>query len=198
MPQHIPVDSNRHGRCSVWPACGEHAVKNFMARVPTRQGKECGFTLIEMMVVVGIIGILTVIAIPNFLRYQAQTRQAEAKTNLGGIFVAELAYYGENARFGSFSEIIYSLTGMSNRYTYRSGAPGAAGGPSSGTENIDLHSSSVGASTVENSVVAARNGLFGFTATATGNLDSDGTIDQWHVNDLKSNLKAPDVNDVSG
>lgn len=169
-----------------------------MARVPTRQRTEGGFTLIEMMVVVAIIGILTVIAIPNFLRYQAQTRQAEAKTNLGGIFVAELAYYGENSRFGSFSEIIYSLTGLSNRYTYRSGAPGAAGGPSTGTENIDLHSASVGVPTAENSVVPAMNSLFGFTATATGNLDSDGTIDQWHVNDVKMNLKVPDVNDVTG
>lgn len=173
---------------------GDPALENLMVRVR----RQCGFTLIEMMVVVAIIGILTVIAIPNFLRYQAQTRQAEAKTNLGGIFVAELAYYGENSRFGSFSEIIYSLTGLSNRYTYRSGAPGAAGGLSSGTENIDLHSSSNGVQTPENAGVPARNSIFGFTATATGNLDNDLTIDQWHVNDLKSNLKVPDVNDVSG
>lgn len=169
-------------------------VKNCMDRV----SRQCGFTLIEMMVVVAIIGILTVIAIPNFLRYQAQTRQAEAKTNLGGIFVAELAYYGENSRFGSFSEIIYSLTGLSNRYTYRSGAAGAAGGPSSGTENIDLHSASMGITAAENSVVPAQNSHFGFTATATANLDTDATIDQWHVNDLKSNLKVPDISDVSG
>jgi len=167
-----------------------------MARV--RHQAEYGFTLIEMMVVVAIIGILTVIAIPNFLRYQAQTRQAEAKTNLGGVFVAELAYYGENSRFGSFSEIIYSLTGLSNRYTYRSGAPGAAGGPSSGTENIDLHSASTGFVTPENTVAPAQNSPFGFTATATSNLDSDATVDQWHVNDLKTNLKTPDVSDVSG
>jgi hypothetical protein len=42
------------------------------------------------------------------------------------------------------------------------------------------------------------NGLFGFTATATANLDSDATVDQWHVNDLKSNLTVADSNDVSG
>ena len=160
--------------------------------------RQCGFTLIELMIVVAIIGILAIIAIPNFLRYQAQTRQAEAKTNLGGIFVAELAYFGENSRFGSFSEIIYSLTGLSNRYTYRSGAAGAGGGPSSGTENVDLHSASVGIPAAENTVVPAQNGPSGFTATATTNLDSDTTVDQWHVNDLKSNLKVPDINDVSG
>jgi type IV pilus assembly protein PilA len=149
------------------------------------------------MIVVAIVGILAAIAIPNFLRYTVQTRQAEAKTNLAGIFVAELAYYGENARFGSFNEIIYSLIGPSNRYTYRSGAPGAAGGASTNTENIDLHSSTTGVVTPEDSVAPARNSLFGFTATATANLDGDATIDQWHVNDLKSNLQNADVNDVS-
>lgn len=150
------------------------------------------------MIVVAIVGILAAIAIPQFLRYQVQARQSEAKTNLAGIFVAELAYYGENSRFGSFSEIIYSLVGPSNRYTYRSGAPGAGGGPSSGTENIDLHSAAIGAVAPENTVVQAGNSLFGFTATATANLDSDATVDQWHVNDLKSNLTVADTNDVSG
>jgi len=168
--------------------------RNVMATVRTQDG----FTLIELMVVVAIIGILTAIAIPNFLRYQAQTRQAEAKTNLGGIFVAELAYYGENSRFGSFSEIIYTLTGLTNRYTYRSGAAGAGGGPSSGTENVDLHSASNGVQTPENVGVPAGNSVSGFTATATANLDTDITIDQWHVNDLKMNLKIPDINDVGG
>ena len=51
-----------------------------------------GFTLIELMIVVAIIGILAAIAIPNFLQFQAKSKQSEAKTNLGGIFTAEIAY----------------------------------------------------------------------------------------------------------
>ena len=78
--------------------------------VEASEGSE-GFTLIELMIVVAIIGILAAIAIPNFLRYQAKSRQSEAKTNLGAIFVAETAYLSENSRYGSFSEIGYALAG---------------------------------------------------------------------------------------
>lgn len=58
--------------------------------------KDKGFTLIELMIVVAIIGILAAIAIPNFLRYQAKTKQSEAKTNLGSIFTSQVTYFGEN------------------------------------------------------------------------------------------------------
>src|SRR3990170_999538 len=50
-----------------------------------RRDGEKGFTLIELMIVVAILGILAAIAIPNFMRFQAKSRQAEAKTNLGAI-----------------------------------------------------------------------------------------------------------------
>ncbi|HEY6973441.1 MAG TPA: prepilin-type N-terminal cleavage/methylation domain-containing protein, partial [Nitrospiraceae bacterium] len=79
-----------------------------------------GFTLIELMIVVAIIGILASIAIPNFLAYQARSRQAEARTDLGAVFVSETAFFGENNRFSDFATVGYSPTATSNRYTYRS------------------------------------------------------------------------------
>jgi type IV pilus assembly protein PilA len=55
-----------------------------------------GFTLIELMIVVAIIGILAAIAIPNFLQYQLKSKQAEAKTNLGAIRTSEISFNGEH------------------------------------------------------------------------------------------------------
>src|SRR5437868_13177613 len=57
--------------------------------------KQEGFTLIELMIVVAIIGILAAIAIPNFLQYQMKSRQSEAKTNLGAIKTSEVAFQAE-------------------------------------------------------------------------------------------------------
>jgi type IV pilus assembly protein PilA len=57
--------------------------------------KQEGFTLIELMIVVAIIGILAAIAIPNFLQYQMKSRQSEAKVNLNAIKTSEVAFQAE-------------------------------------------------------------------------------------------------------
>jgi len=74
---------------------------------------QAGFSLIELMIVVAIIGILAAIAIPNFQRFQAKARQSEAKSSLGGIYTAEKAFQTEWQQFlGYFGDIGYRPEGQ--------------------------------------------------------------------------------------
>ena len=77
-----------------------------------------GFTLIELMIVVAIIGILAAIAIPNFLKYQCKARQSEAKANLGSLRVAQEAYFAENDIYKNGTVGYGFQIKGSQRYTY--------------------------------------------------------------------------------
>jgi len=84
------------------------------------------------MIVIGIVGIIAAIAIPNFYRFLVKSRQTEARTHLGGLFIFETAFYGDNERYSGFSEIGYSSSpsgGSEIRYTYRTQRTSATGVP---------------------------------------------------------------------
>jgi prepilin-type N-terminal cleavage/methylation domain-containing protein len=91
-----------------------------------------GFTLIELMIVVAIIGILASIAVPNFVKFQCRAKQMEAKTALKNLVVAQETYRGEYDRYAAGNEASLLITsfvisGTLRRYSiYVSNATGTA------------------------------------------------------------------------
>jgi type IV pilus assembly protein PilA len=85
---------------------------------------EKGFTLVELLVVIIIIGILAAIALPNFLSQGAKAKQTEAKQNVGLVNRVQTAYRSENAGFATSFDILATgtLSGAQNStttsYTY--------------------------------------------------------------------------------
>jgi type IV pilus assembly protein PilA len=97
----------------------------FLQHLNGRKQSEKGFTLVELLVVIIIIGILTAIALPNFLNQTAKGKQTEAKQNINLVNKTQNAYRLENSAFAASFDILAvgSLTGAAGTantsvYTY--------------------------------------------------------------------------------
>ncbi len=69
--------------------------------IQNKRELSAGFSLIEMMIVVVMIGILATMAYPRLERYLTSSRQNEAKTNLMAIYTAQKVYHASNRGYAS-------------------------------------------------------------------------------------------------
>jgi len=158
-----------------------------------------GFTLIELMIVVAIIGILAAIAIPNFLKFQAKSKQSEAKTNLKAIYTAQTGYYGENNTYNTFDRVNWQPVGTA-RYTYSLGTDNGITSPTPGPGTVSWAFIIVptgSAYTTDGAFANSPTRLVGansFLAGAVGNIDNDADKDEWTIND--NNALVNTFNDV--
>jgi type IV pilus assembly protein PilA len=138
-----------------------------MKKFHNRKG---GFTLIELMIVVAIIGILAAIAIPNFLRFQLKAKSSEGKTNLAAIRTAEESYYSE---FGVYvSSSASPATIGKNQKTDFANTDG-------GNLGFDRLGWSPEGLVFFNYAVGEANGAAMFTATANADIDADNVNQVW-------------------
>lgn len=137
------------------------------------RSRQKGFTLIELMIVVVIIGILAALAIPRFSAATVKTRQGEAKLVLKNICTMQMTYRVESP---------------TNAY-FTSGEVGSAT-----NQNAFINLGVVIPQNALYSYTIVPSGAY-YVATATADLDGDGYDDIWTID--QTGVLTPVQNDAT-
>jgi type IV pilus assembly protein PilE len=92
-----------------------------MTKTNTKKNIYPGFSLIELIIAIAIVGILTAIAIPSYTRYMVKSRRTEATTNLLQAYNTYQTYYTANNVFPNNNALLPPNT---TYYTYSSNVSG--------------------------------------------------------------------------
>lgn len=85
--------------------------------MPRDPSESAGFTLVELMVTVAILGVLAAVAIPSYQTFVAKARQTEAKIHLSNVYTVLVTYYAEESSYtGCLRDIGYEPTASSKRF----------------------------------------------------------------------------------
>lgn len=162
-----------------------------------------GFTLVELMVVVAIIGILSTVAVPNFKRYQAKAKTSEAKLILASTYTNEISFMSEWDTFatclgtgmgmerparGYYSFGFAAENAGQNTIAVNNGASGCVAGTYSFSP-VNIVAVGGSSATSANIMATALIPVGGatFLASAVGKISSDSTEnDQWTIDDDKA------------
>ena len=139
-----------------------------------------GFTLVELMIVVAIIGILASVAIPQFVNYQLTSKRAEAFANLGALSSAQKAYFAEFNTFLAVPAEPFSTSGTIAGVQKRDMTPisvayGAIGWEPEGDVFYDYDTATGQFPLLSGGCGGCNDGTC-FTASAYGDLDGNGTL----------------------
>lgn len=168
-----------------------------------------GFSLVELMVVVAIIGVLAAIGIPQITKYMARARQSEAKSNLASIYTANKAFFAEYGIYDNRFNIIGYRPEGKLRYNVGWDAAGTrcdllaagytapAGADVFNADNFcgdngvfangcSLLQSGVGVALQNSALNCTAAGARTFTATAQGRIGSAAGLDRWTINEQKN------------
>lgn len=95
---------------------GSHYFVNFLLN---KDKSDKGFSLIELLVVIIVIGILSAIALPSFLNQANKAKESEAKTYVGSMNRAQQAYYIEKSSFATgVTQLGLGISTQTENYTY--------------------------------------------------------------------------------